>query len=113
MEMLRKGGITAAEAAGHPQRNVLTAAIGTASQVKPDIFRITDAIRAGSRFLLCSDGLHDRVADAEIRRLLEMKSLKAAAAALVDSARKNGGYDNITVVLVEINEKMVHSFFEE
>jgi protein phosphatase len=105
MEMLRKGRITAAEAAKHPQRNILTTAVGISPHVIPDIFRITDAIRAGSRFLLCSDGLYDMVADAEIRRMLEIRSLKAAATALVDSAIKNGGYDNVTVTLVEINEK--------
>jgi protein phosphatase len=110
MELLRKGRITATEAAEHPQRNILTTAVGISPHVEPDVFRITDAIRAGSRFLLCSDGLYDMVADAEIRRILEIKSLKAAATALVDSAIKNGGYDNVTVTLVEINEKGIMNY---
>ena len=104
-EIMRKGGITAAEAAVHPQRSVLTKAIGTSSQIKPDIFKVTAPIKKGNRFLLCSDGLYDLVPDTEICRLLAQSSLRTAASSLVEAAKKGGGHDNITVAIVEINEK--------
>ena len=105
-EMVRKGKITEAEANIHPQRNILTKAIGTKPHVEPDVFRIMRPVRAGNRFLLCSDGLHGLVSDDEIRRLLSLKSIKKAALSLVNSAKGYGGYDNITVVIVEINDKI-------
>lgn len=104
-EMVRRGEITMEEAVVHPQRSVLTKAIGTKPHVEPDIFRFTSPVRTGDRFLLCSDGLYDLVPDDEIQRLLTLQSLKAAAVSLVDAAKERGGYDNITVVIVEINEK--------
>lgn len=104
-EMMRKGGITKEEAAQHPQRSILTKAIGIQSRIQPDLFRITGALKKGNRFLLCSDGLYDLVPDAEIGRLLAQDSLRTAAVSLVETAKKYGGYDNITVVIVEINKK--------
>ncbi|MDR1676667.1 MAG: Stp1/IreP family PP2C-type Ser/Thr phosphatase [Tannerella sp.] len=105
-EMMRRGEITREEAAMHPQRNILTKAIGTAPDVEPDTFTVTALVKAGSRFLLCSDGLYDLVPDAEIRRLLSLPSLKAAAASLVNEAKTRGGYDNVTAVIAEINDKL-------
>lgn len=104
-EMVREGKVTKEEAITHPQRSVLTKAIGTKPHVEPDIFRLTYPVRAGDRFLLCSDGLYDLVPDNEIHRLLGLQSLKASAISLVNTAKERGGYDNITVVIVEINEK--------
>ena len=103
-EMKRKGEITAAEAAVHPQRSILTKAIGTSPKIVPDLFKVS-RVRKGDRFLLCSDGLYDLVKDAEIGHLLSQHSLRTAARSLVETAKKHGGYDNITVVIVEINEK--------
>jgi protein phosphatase len=104
-ELVHRGRITAAEATVHPQRNLLVKAIGTAPHVTPDVFRVKDPVRAGSRFLLCSDGLYDLVPDSEIRRLMAAGPLREIAPALVARAREYGGYDNITAVIVEINEK--------
>jgi len=104
-EMMRKGEISSAEAARHPQRSVLTKAIGTSPQIEPDIFKLSCSIRKGDRFLLCSDGLYDVVPDDVIGRLLAQPSPRTAAFSLVETAKRNGGYDNITVVIVEINEK--------
>ena len=105
-EMERKGKITSAEANVHPQRNILTKAIGTKPRVEPDIFRITCSVRAGNRFLLCSDGLHGLVSDYEIQRLLSLKSIRKAAISLINTAKGYGGYDNVTVVIIEINDKI-------
>ncbi|MDR1601409.1 MAG: Stp1/IreP family PP2C-type Ser/Thr phosphatase [Tannerella sp.] len=104
-EMMRRGGITREEAAMHPQRNILTKAVGTNPDIEPDVFRVASPVRKGSRFLLCSDGLYDMAPDAEIRRLLALPSLKAAAISLVNAAKERGGYDNISVVIVEINDR--------
>jgi len=104
-ELLRNGNMTTAEALNHPQRNVLTKAIGTSLQIEPDIFRLTTPIRKGDRFLLCSDGLYDLVSDTEICNLLSQDSLRKAALSLTETAKRNGGHDNITVIIVEINEK--------
>jgi protein phosphatase len=104
-EMMRRSRLTTEEARIHPQRSILTKALGTGRHIEPDIFRITCPVRAGDRFLLCSDGLHDLVSDSDIRRLLTLPSLKTAAESLVNAAKERGGYDNITVVIVEINEK--------
>ena len=104
-EMMRNGGCTAAQAAVHPQRSVLTKAIGTHPQIEPDIFKLKRRLRKGDRFLLCSDGLYDVVSDFEIAKLLSQKSIRNAAHDLVEAAKRNGGYDNITVLIVEINKK--------
>ena len=104
-ELMRKGGISAAEAAEHPQRSVLTQAIGTSPHIKPDIFKVSCPVKKGVRFLLCSDGLYDLVTDAEICRLLLQPSLRTAANTLIEAAKHQGGYDNITVVIVEISKK--------
>ena len=103
--MMREGALGAAEAAVHPKRSVLTKAIGTGARIEPDIFKLQTTLRRGDRFLLCSDGLYDLVSDAEICTLLSQTSLRKAAASLTDTAKRKGGYDNITVVIVEIDKK--------
>ena len=85
--------------------SVLTKAIGTSPHIEPDIFKLNTPVQNGDRFLLCSDGLYDLVSDAEIFSLFSQKSLRKAAASLIDAAKGYGGHDNITVLLVEITEK--------
>ena len=103
--MKRSGGITAEEASVHPQRSVLTKAVGTSARIAPDIFNVKQRVQKGDRFLLCSDGLYDLVSDAEICSIITQKSLKQAAASLITTAKEYGGDDNVTVVLVEITHK--------
>jgi protein phosphatase len=104
-EMLRNKKITQAEAAKHQQRNILTKAIGTKSSVKPDVFRIKRKIRPGSRFMLCSDGLYDMLTDEEIQQFLSGESIRESVRSLITNAKERGGYDNLTVTVVEINDK--------
>lgn len=108
-ELLRSGRLSAEEAELHPQRSVITRAIGTEPDVDVDTFTIS--ARPGDLYLLCSDGLTDMVPDGELLSILDGKEdLDAAARALVDAANTAGGEDNITVVLFQIaapGEEMV------
>jgi PPM family protein phosphatase len=97
-DLMRSGRLTAEEAEGHPQRSVITRALGTDPEVDVDTFTVEAG--PGDVFLLCSDGLTSMVADEEILDLIARSdSLAAAAKALVKAANRSGGEDNITVVL--------------
>ena len=100
-EQLQAGMLTAEQARAHPLRNVVTRALGG----RPDLdveMQIHEAL-AGDVLLLCSDGLTTMVTDAEIARILEegQSDVEKSARALVDEANKNGGEDNISVVLLK------------
>jgi protein phosphatase len=101
-ELVRSGKLSPEEAEGHPQRSVITRALGTDPDVDVDTFSVE--ARPGDLFLLCSDGLTSMVDDGTILREVERKrdDLAAAARALVRAANKGGGEDNITVVCFEI-----------
>lgn len=100
-DMLQEGRITAEEAAVHPQRNIVTRALGIAPRVDVDEFSVIP--HTGDRFILCSDGLFNEVAPdriaATLRRLADPDE---AAHELVRLANENGGRDNITCVIVEV-----------
>ncbi|MBZ4652764.1 MAG: protein serine/threonine phosphatase [Peptococcaceae bacterium] len=99
-ELLQKGGITVEEAQYHPQRNILTRALGT--QVLPQIDFTTTPALPGDMLLLCTDGLSNHVSDQEIKTVLsEESNLKEKVKHLVNLALERGGNDNITVVLVQ------------
>jgi PPM family protein phosphatase len=100
-EMVRRGELTAAQAAVHPHRSVITRALGTEGDADPDLLEIR--LEAGDRLLLCSDGLSGMVADEQIEEiLLQPGGPQVAADALVQAALKGGGEDNITVVVVDL-----------
>jgi serine/threonine protein phosphatase PrpC len=101
-ELVRSGRLSREEAESHPQRSVITRALGTEQAVEVDAFSVP--VRPGDLFLLCSDGLTSMVEDDAIRRLLEASrpDLEQAARALVEEANRRGGEDNITVVLFEL-----------
>ena len=100
-ELLRSGKLSPEEAESHPQRSVITRALGTEPDVDVDTFTVP--AEPGDVYLVCSDGLTSMVSDGEIQALLvEMDDLDRAARALVDAANAGGGEDNITVVLFEI-----------
>ena len=103
-ELVRSGRLSAEEAERHPQRSVITRAIGTDPEVDVDVFTIPG--EPGDLFLLCSDGLTDMVDDDEIQRVLVdgRGDLEAAARVLVNRANQGGGEDNITVVFFELDE---------
>lgn len=101
-ELLRKGGITAEEAHYHPQRNVITRALGTFPHVEADFHNVP--LRRGDILLLCTDGLTNAVMDEEIRHILcSAADPQLAADALVDLAIERGGHDNITALVVTVD----------
>ena len=103
-ELMKSGKLSREEAETHPQRSVITRALGTDPDVDVDTFTIE--AKAGDVFLLCSDGLTDMVGEREIQELVEgnRKDIDAALKALVKAANRSGGEDNITVVAFEIAE---------
>ena len=99
-EMIRVGELQRKDAKSHPDRNIITRAVGVRTPVKIDFFDIK--LEPGDVILLCSDGLTNMVEDEDIRRIVKKSSsLKEAAQRLVTEANKNGGKDNISVVLAE------------
>ena len=103
-ELLKSGKLSPEEAMSHPQRSVITRAIGTEPDVDVDTFTV-DAL-PGDLFLLCSDGLTDMISDEEILGLVRSgeSDLDAAVRGLVEAANTSGGGDNITVVAFQITE---------
>ena len=99
-EMVRMGEISKEEARNHPEKNIITRAIGVTETVEPDYF--DTKLEKGECLLLCSDGLSNMIEDAQIREILERRTdLRSGAEELVKTANENGGRDNISVVLVE------------
>ena len=101
-EMVRDGRLSEAEAASHPHRSVLSRALGTESQARIDEFEVD--LRAGDVLLLCSDGLSGVVSAEAIAKALGRAAPDDAAARLIAEARKNGGPDNITAVVLRLDE---------
>jgi len=103
-ELVRRGRLSPEEAETHPQRSVITRALGTEEEVQVDLFTV-EAL-PGDLFLLCSDGLTTMVPDEEILSLAvgSHGALDAAAQALVVAANAAGGEDNVTVVAFEVEE---------
>jgi protein phosphatase len=104
-ELVRSGKLSPEEAETHPQRSVITRALGTDPDVDVDTFTIPT--RPGDLFMLCSDGLTSMVEDDVILRNVEENrtDLQKAAKALIRAANKGGGEDNITVVFFEIGDE--------
>ena len=99
-EMVRLGEITEAEARNHPDKNIITRAVGATSNVDIDFFDYK--VGPGGIILMCSDGLSNMVEDEEIRRILRRTDpIEDKARVLVETANENGGKDNIAVILVE------------
>ena len=104
-ELVRGGKLSEEEAEHHPQRSVITRALGTDPDVDVDTFTVE--AQAGDVYVLCSDGLTDMVADDEIGEVLSARrnSLDDAAKELVRRANKAGGQDNITVIAFELSDE--------
>jgi PPM family protein phosphatase len=102
-ELIRQGRLTPEEAEEHPQRSVITRALGPEPTVEVDVRSFRG--RAGDTYLLCSDGLTTMVGEDELTRVLSAHdSLRDAGRALIAAANEAGGKDNITVVLARLEE---------
>ena len=102
-EMRRRGQITEEQAEDHPQRSIITRALGPEPEVEVDIQAVP--AEPGDIFLLCSDGLTTMLNDERIRELMNgATSLEAAVKTLVDEANRAGGRDNITVSIFQVED---------
>jgi hypothetical protein len=103
-ELVRSGDLTRDQAAEHPQKNLITRALGADEEV--DVDTAVVPIEAGDRILLCSDGLSDMVPEAGISEILaeSQEDPEKAARGLLSAALDAGGNDNITVVVVDVKE---------
>ncbi len=100
-EMIRMGELKRKDARTYPDRNVITRAVGVGEPIQIDFFDVR--LEEGDRILLCSDGLTNMVEDQEILQIIRKSgSPKEAAQQLLNEANKNGGKDNISVILAEI-----------
>ena len=105
-EMVRMGEISRDDARNHPDKNIITRALGAGRDVDVDFFDIR--LTPGDILLLCSDGLSNMVPDEDIRQVIRTsETLEETGRRLVSMANDNGGRDNIAVVLVEPETKEV------
>jgi len=103
-ELVEMGLITPQEAKTHPNKNIITRALGTEKTVEYDFY--TGEFNAGDIIMLCSDGLTNMVSDEEISKILRKNDTpENKVGILLDNANNHGGTDNISVVLIENNEK--------
>ena len=99
-EMVRMGGIDRETARNHPDKNIITRAIGATEKVEVDFFDVE--LKPGEIVLMCSDGLTNMLEDEEIRMILNgQRDIVEKAEELVKAANNNGGKDNIAVILIE------------
>lgn len=97
--LIDQGQITVEEGLHHPQKNIITRALGTDEHVEVDVLKIK--IKPADKLLLCSDGLTNNVDDEKIYEIIKSSAIDQAADLLIREANINGGSDNITVVLYE------------
>ena len=99
-EMVRIGEVPVSEARKHPDKNIITRAIGVGDDVDADFFEVD--LNEGDRILICTDGLTNMVEDQDIRDIvLQNIPLEERVELLVRTANRNGGKDNITVMMIE------------
>ncbi|MDW3652238.1 MAG: Stp1/IreP family PP2C-type Ser/Thr phosphatase [Bacteroidia bacterium] len=99
--LLNKGKITYEESLSHPQRNVITQAMGTSAKLQADYQLQKQKFEEGDKLLICSDGLYEYIKDEEMLQFLKNEKLSVVADKLIDLAKKRGGHDNISVLIAE------------
>lgn len=97
--MVRAGELTKEEAVRHPDKNIITRAIGASREPKVDFFEVD--LEKHDRILLCSDGLTNMVSDEEILDIMESEYIGDVVDILIDEAKENGGNDNITAIVIQ------------
>ena len=102
--LVETGVIRSEEAEFHPQRHILTSALGAGLEISLDSPQLPVALQKNDILVLCSDGMWGLVNDREIQETLALRPLEKACRTLVDLARQHGGPDNITVQLIEITQ---------
>jgi serine/threonine protein phosphatase PrpC len=102
--LVENGIVRAEDAESHPQRHILTAALGSGREVVPDAPQSAIAVEKGDSFVLCTDGLWGLVGEQELAVLVNTNAPEAACQALVQVALERGGPDNITVLILRVSE---------
>ena len=99
-DMVRMGGLDREAARNHPDKNIITRAIGARDTIEIDFFH--EELKSGDLILMCSDGLTNMLEDEEIGRILKTPgTIEERAERLIDAANQNGGRDNIAVILID------------
>lgn len=100
-DMIEAGQLTEAEARVHPNRSVITRAIGSDPHMQPDLYELN--VETGDRLLLCSDGICGMIEDHEIASIMrQAPSAQSCADQLIEAALAAGGFDNATAVVVDV-----------
>ncbi len=100
-DLVKRGILTPEQAQNHPDRNMITRAMGAEERVRPDFFRF--GVETGDVVLMCTDGLYNELEVEELRNVLETEpGMREACAKLVQLANSRGGRDNITALAVKI-----------
>ena len=100
-EMVRMGGIDREAARNHPDKNIITRAIGARDTIEIDFFH--EELKSGDIVLMCSDGLTNMLEDEEIGRILKSQgTIEERAEKLIEAANQNGGRDNIAVIVIDM-----------
>jgi len=102
-KLVEHGVIRAEEAEKHPQRHILTSALGSGPEIFPDVPETPQPLQSGDVLVLCSDGLWGVVGDQVVENAVSAKKLSDAADALVGKAKALGGPDNITLQILRVN----------
>lgn len=99
--MVKTGEIKRSEARVHPNKNIITRALGANEEVEPDLFEVS--LKEGDLVLMCSDGLTNMLEDETIEQIIrDNEDLETAAATLVKHANQNGGKDNIAIIIIKV-----------
>lgn len=98
-ELVKNGSITREEAEHHPRKNVITRAIGCLPELEVDILSLT--IEKNDIYILCTDGLTNMLGEGEIIKMVKNNEPDAACSQLIEAAKKQGGEDNITVIVIK------------
>ena len=97
--MVRAGELTKEEAKTHPDKNIITRAIGANWDIRVDFFEVD--LEAGDKILMCSDGLTNMIDDEDILDIVMNTPMDDTVDKLIETAKENGGLDNITAILIE------------
>ncbi len=105
-ELVQSGSITRQEARNHPDKNIITRAVGTEKYVDADFFDYVPV--GGEVILICSDGLCEMLKDKEIKSIVNTsENMTQAVKALIDAANENGGVDNITAIALQFKKEEI------
>jgi protein phosphatase len=104
MAMVRNGALSRDEARQHPDKNVISRALGSHAQVEVTAWPRPFVLNPGDRFLLCSDGLHDLASDEEVRAIVRNNPPHIACERLVALAKEKGAPDNVSAIVLAMPE---------